>query len=349
MAVPAIVLGKAVPESARREDLSAQVIYYPVDLDGLVVDSVLDFNLYLPAGPDRFTFFRSPNLPFSVLHRNRLLEHDVRTVYIRAEEQNQYNKYLEQNIGAVLDNPEIPGRKKATLLYAVSKNVVREAFDEPRASAIVPRARNLATETVDFVLRSERALSQLASVMATDYYTYTHSINVCVFSVALAQKAGVAREDIGDLATGALLHDLGKSQVPKDLLTRVGPLSEDEMSTMRAHVGWGEQLLADHGGLSDMVMLPVSLHHEKLDGSGYPRQVRADDIHLFGRIAAIADCFDAMTTTRSYQGAMTAYEALLRMRTTLRDHYDQGLLEQFIRLLRAPDAVAGARKVPRVH
>lgn len=349
MSVPAVVLAKAVPEPSHRQEAAAQVLYYPVDLDGLVVDSILDFNLYLPAGPGRFIFFRSPNLPFTVLHRNRLLEHDVRTVYIRADEQSQYNKYLEQNIGAVLGNPEIPGKKKATLLYTVSKNVVRETFDEPRASAIVPRTRNLATETVDFVLRSERALVQLASVMATDYYTYTHSINVCVFAVALAHKVGVSRDDIGQLATGALLHDLGKSQVPRDLLTRVGPLSEDEMSTMRAHVGWGEQMLNDHGGLSSLVMLPVSLHHEKLDGTGYPRRTQAEDIHLFGRIAAIADCFDAMTTNRSYQGALTAYDALLKMKTALRDQYDQRLLEQFIRMLRAPDDAHSPRKLAGLH
>jgi HD-GYP domain-containing protein (c-di-GMP phosphodiesterase class II) len=173
--------------------------------------------------------------------------------------------------------------------------------------------------------------------MTTDYYTYTHSINVCVFTVALAQKAGVDRSDIGELATGALLHDLGKSQVPKELITRVGPLSVDEMATMRAHVEWGEQIVGAHGSVGPLGMLSVSQHHEKLDGSGYPRRLPARDIHLFGRITAIADCFDAMTTNRSYQRALTAYDALQRMRATMRDQFDQELLEQFIRVLRAPD------------
>jgi HD-GYP domain-containing protein (c-di-GMP phosphodiesterase class II) len=345
MALPAIVLGNEVPEPQRRGDSPQRVIYSPIDLDGLVVDSILDFNLYLPAGPGRFIFFRSPNLPFTIQHRNRLLDRDVRTVYIRADEREQYAKYLEQNIGAVLANPEIPTPKKATLLYSVSKNVIRETFEEPRAHAIMPRARRLATETVEFVLKSERAVVQLASVMATDYYTYTHSINVSVFAVALAHRLGVSRSDIAELATGSLLHDLGKSQIPKDLLTRVGPLSNEEMHTMRGHVSWGERLLTDHGGLSALAMLPVSLHHEKVDGTGYPRRVRAEDLHLFGRIAAIADCFDAMTTNRSYQEALSAYDALHRMKTILRDQYDQALLEKFIRMLRAPQDLLQARKL----
>jgi HD-GYP domain-containing protein (c-di-GMP phosphodiesterase class II) len=345
MALPAIVVAQAVPESLEGGSAPKEVLYYPIDLDGLVVDSILDFHLYLPAGPGRFIYFRSPNLPFTVHHRNRLLERDVRTVYVRADERGQYHRYLEQNIGAVLSNPEIPTRKKATLLYGVSRNVVRETLEEPRSAAIVPRTRKLAEETVGFVLKSDRALAQIASVMATDYYTYTHSINVAVFTVALAHRAGVDHTDIRELATGALLHDLGKSQIPKDLLTRTGPLSSEEMSTMRSHVDFGEQLLGNHGGMSSLSMLPVSLHHEKLDGTGYPRRVPSQGIHLFGRITAIADCFDAMTTNRTYQPAMTAYDALLRMKHKLHDMYDQELLDRFIRVLRAPDDLLRAAKL----
>jgi putative nucleotidyltransferase with HDIG domain len=340
MTVPAVALVSALDGSILSGRPSAEVAYYPIDLDGLVVDSVLDFNIYLPAGDQgRYIFFRSPNLPFTVAHRNRLLEHDVRTVFIRSDERLQYARYLEHNIGNVLANPEVPPAKKATLLYSVSKNVVREAFAEPRSSTIVPRTRKLAAETVDYVLQSERSLAQLASVMATDYYTYTHSINVCAFAVALAHRAGVDRADVADLATGALLHDLGKSQVPRDLLTRSGPLSAQEMAVMRSHVTWGEQIIVEHQAVSPLGLLAVSQHHEKVDGSGYPRQLAADKVHLFGRITAIADCFDAMTTNRSYQAAMSAYDALSRMKTTLSGQFDQGLLEQFIRLLQAPDDI----------
>lgn len=317
--------------------LSVSDVYFPIDLDGLVVDTVLDFNLYLESGETTYVLFRSPNLPFTVVHRNRLLDNGVRTLYVRGDEQGHYSKYLEDNIGSVLANPEVPARKKATLLYGVSRGVVRDAFEEPRSSAILPRTRRLAAETVDFVLQSERAMAQLASIMATDYYTYTHSINVCVFVVAMAHQCRVDRADIRELAVGALLHDLGKSRVPKDLLNKTGDLTPDELEVMRKHVEWGEALLAQHTQLSPVVMLPVALHHEKLDGSGYPRGLTGDQIHLFGRITALADCFDAMTTRRSYQRAMTGYEALHRMQTVLRGKFDEHLLEAFIRMLRRPE------------
>jgi HD-GYP domain-containing protein (c-di-GMP phosphodiesterase class II) len=109
------------------------------------------------------------------------------------------------------------------------------------------------------------------------------------------------------------------------------------MEVMRSHVTWGEQIVVTHGTVSPLGLLAVSQHHEKVDGSGYPRQLAADGVHLFGRITAIADCFDAMTTNRSYQAAMSAFDALARMKNALRGQFDQGLLEQFIHLLQAPD------------
>lgn len=312
--------------------------FVPVDLDGLLVDTVLDFNLFLPAGKGRLLFFRSPNLEFTVAHRNRLIDNNVRTVYIRAQERSRYNRYLEQHLPAVIANPAIAPRKKADLLYTVSTNVVQECLGDPRSEAIVPRTRRVAESTIDFVLRSDRSVAQLATLMATDYYTYTHSINVSVFSVALAHRVGVSRDDLADFATGALLHDVGKAEVPPELLTRVGPLTPDETRVMQGHVHIGERLLTSHQRLSPLAMLAVKQHHEKLDGSGYPRGLEKDQVHLFGRISAIADCFDAMTTNRSYQAAMRPYDALLRMRSVLRGKYDQRLLDEFIRLLKAPDA-----------
>ena len=101
----------------------------------------------------------------------------------------------------------------------------------------------------------------------------------------------------------------------------------------------GERLLNAHRALSAMAMLPVKQHHEKIDGSGYPRGLEKDQVHLFGRISAIADVFDAMTTNRSYQRAMKPFDALLTdADQDAASKFDQSLLETFIRLLKAPDA-----------
>jgi putative nucleotidyltransferase with HDIG domain len=317
-----------VPDKTEPEE------FCPVDLDGLVDDTLLDFNLYLPAGTGRFVFYRSSSLPFAARHRRRLLENNVRVLYIRTADRQQYLQYLEHNLDQVLRNPEVAQPKKAKLLYSVSQAVMQDTLDQPRSKTIVPRTRQMAERTVDFVLRSDRAMGQLARLMTTDYYTYTHSINVCVFGVALARHVGVESADIKEYAVGALLHDIGKTQVEKDLLTRAGPLSAEEMELMKAHVTLGEQILQEHHSLSGLAMIPVSQHHEKLDGSGYPRALDADALHLFGRITAIADTYDAMTSKRTYQRAFTPYEALRLMREEMRTKFDRELLDHFIRLLR---------------
>jgi putative nucleotidyltransferase with HDIG domain len=308
--------------------------FCPVDLDGLVDDTKLDFNLYLAAGPQRFVFYRSSSLPFTARHRQRLIDNSVRVLYIRTAERQQYLQYLEHHLDRVLGNLEVPQPKKAKLLYSVSQTVMQDTFEQPRSQTIVPRTRKMAERTVEFVLRNNGALGQLARLMSTDYYTYTHSINVCIFGVTLARHVGLNEADLKEYAVGALLHDLGKTEIPKELLTRAGPLSHDEMAAVKSHVVIGEQLLREHHALSQVALIPVAQHHEKLDGSGYPRALEADGLHLFGRLTAIADTFDAMTSKRSYQRAFTPYETLRLMREDLKDKFDQDLLAHFIRLLR---------------
>ena len=337
LTVPSVITAQRPPLPGEPET-PPQETFIPIDLDGLVVDTVLDFNLFLPAGKGRLLFFRSPNLEFTVAHRNRLLDNNVQTVFIRAQEKGRYNQYLEQHLPAVIASPDVAPRRKASLLYSVSSNVVQDCLADPRSEAIVPRTKRVAESTIDYVLKSDRSLGHIATLMATDYYTYTHSINVSVFAVALAHKADVPKADLADLTTGALLHDIGKSQIPKELITKDGPLDAEEYRQVQEHVVLGERLLAGHRAMSALAMLPVKQHHEKLDGSGYHRSLTRDQIHLFGRIVAIADCFDAMTTNRSYQRAMKPFDALLKMRTQQHAKFDQGLLETFIRLLKSPDA-----------
>jgi HD-GYP domain-containing protein (c-di-GMP phosphodiesterase class II) len=338
MKLPLPVITAVRPPLPGEPDAQPTEAFVPVDLDGLLLDTVLDFNLFLPAGRGRLLFFRSPNLEFNATHRTRLIENNVHTVYIRAQERGAYQQYLEQHLPTLLASPEMPAERKANLLYTVSANVVQDCLTDPRSGAIVDRTRRVAESTIDFVLRSDRSVAQLATLMAADYYTFTHSINVSVFGVALAHKAGVSREDLADFAVGAMLHDIGKSEIPKELLTSTGPLTPDQYRQMKEHVAIGERLLSGHRRLSPIAMLPVKQHHEKVDGSGYPRGLEKDQVHLFGRISAIADCFDAMTTNRSYQHAKAPYEALFVMRNKLRTKFDQDLLETFIRLLKAPDA-----------
>jgi putative nucleotidyltransferase with HDIG domain len=328
----------ALPPGAVRAAFGhVRPLYIPVHLDGLVVDSVVSFHLYLQSAPGHFLLFRGPDLEFTAAHRTRLLNHNVQTLWLRGDERRRYEGYVEQHLDTLLGDPRVTTPRKAQLLTSAAQSTLEAVLAEPRHATVVPRARRVAQQTVRLLVRSPDALGHLAALMAHDYDTVRHSMNVSVFAVGLAHAAGVRDgHDLHQLALGGLLHDIGKSEIPRDLIVKTGAYTDDEMAVMRTHVTRGEQILQQTDKLGPLGMAVVSQHHERLTGGGYPRALRASDIHLFGRIAAVADCFDAMTSDRSYQRAMRPVDALHLMKTHLQAHFDQALVERFIRTLRAP-------------
>ena len=310
------------------------VEFHPIQLDSLVIDTVLDFELHSRTTSEAFVLFRGRDQEFGSRHREGLLSHGIQTLYVSDEDQRQYGRYIEQNISRLATDPTVSPLKKAELLYSVSKGVLLDSFANPRSTDLVKRVDKIMPHMVDVIVQGKEALASMISIMSYDYYTFTHSINVSTFTVALANEAGVTnRQELYELGTGALLHDIGKSEIPKDILSKAGPLTPEEMEVMKTHVLRGENLLVLKDGMTASRMLPVSLHHEKLNGRGYPRALKADQIHLHGRITAISDCFDAMTTHRPYAQGMNAYQAVHLMKGKLRDDFDQELLSSFIVLL----------------
>jgi len=310
------------------------VEYHPIQLDSLVIDTVLDFDLHSRTAHEAFVLFRGRDQEFASRHRDGLLSHGIQTLYVSEEDQGQYGRYIEHNIGKLAADPTVSPLKKAELFYSVSKGVLLDAFANPRSADLVKRVDKVMPHMVDALVQGKEALASMISIMSYDYYTFTHSINVSTFTVALSNEAGVTnRQELYDLATGALLHDIGKSEIPKVILNKTGPLTAEEMDVMKTHVVCGENILQVKEGMTASRMLPVSLHHEKLSGRGYPRGLKTEQIHLHGRITAIADCFDAMTTHRPYASAMNAYQAVQLMQGKLRDDFDQALVSSLIVLL----------------
>ncbi len=328
------------PEGAVRAAFGhVRPLYIPVHLDGLVVDSVVDFHLYLQTSPGHFVLFRGPDLEFTTTHHARLLANRVETLWLKGDERRRYEQYVERHLETLLANPQIATPRKVELLQSAAQTTLESVMVDPRHTEAVPRTRRVAQQTVQLIVREREALGHMAALMARDYDTVRHSMNVSVFATGLAHAAGVRNaSDLRDLALGALLHDIGKSELPRDLIVKPGAYTDEEMALMRTHVTRGEQILQQDGRMGSLGMVVVSQHHERLTGNGYPRALDSQHIHLFGRIAAIADVYDAMTSDRSYQRAMKPVDALHLMSTHLAPHFDRDLLKLFIKTLRAPHA-----------
>lgn len=163
---------------------------------------------------------------------------------------------------------------------------------------------------MDELSNNEQAMIMLNTIQVTDHYLYHHSLNVCLYSIMLGTAMGYSRDQLNTLGMGAMLHDIGKTLVPEEILMKPASLTKKEMDIMRRHTENGFRMLKDIPNISLIAAHCALQHHERLDGSGYPRGIQGDEIHEFARLLAIVDTFDAMTTHRIYKEAELPHQAV---------------------------------------
>jgi HD-GYP domain-containing protein (c-di-GMP phosphodiesterase class II) len=189
---------------------------------------------------------------------------------------------------------------------------------------------------VDQILNEETSLIGLTTIRDYDEYTFTHSVNVCIFSVALGKRLGLGKVPLYDLGMAALFHDIGKSRVPAEIINKPGALSDDEWRLIAAHPWLGSLALFQTRGSQDLpyrAMVVAHEHHMKMDLTGYPRPIRPRTLSMFSKIVAVADGFDAATSRRAYQTTpLTPAQVLQEMRDNPRRGMDPVVVKAFINL-----------------
>jgi len=212
---------------------------------------------------------------------------------------------------------------------------VQTMFDEARMgkALAVGQAYELVDDIASSVLRGGGLLLGLARLKTADNYTYMHSVAVCALMTALARELELAPEQVRSAGLAGLLHDIGKMAVPSAILNKPGSLSEAEFTSVRAHPAAGHRMLIEVDDI-DPVALDVCLHHhEKLDGSGYPKGLCGEEISLYARMGAICDVYDAITSNRPYKQGWCPAESLRRMAAWRGGHLDATLFAAFVKCL----------------
>ncbi len=306
--------------------------YFPVQLDSIRIDSLLDFELYMKVR-NEYVLYRGANLEFTEKNRRELLSNKVHTLYLKRDERKSYLRYVEKHLTDILRDADLPEARKAQLVYDTSTNLLEDILDNPTSTENIRRATTVAEHTVSFVMRGRESFRHLVAITSYDYRTYTHSVNVCLYTVALADAVGYkSTEDLNEIGVGALLHDIGKSKIDTTLLNKRGPLSGEEFEIVKHHPEWGVELLQETSVIPRPSYEIVRHHHERLDGSGYPDHLSGKDLHPYARISSVTDVFDALTTRRPYKGAMNSYSALDLM-GNMGEVFDKGFYKQFVKLL----------------
>ena len=194
-------------------------------------------------------------------------------------------------------------------------------------------AKKAVAECVKSIINSPDALMWLTQLKNVDEYTSQHSMNVCIFSIALGRQLDLSEPELEDLGLCGMMHDMGKMKVPIHILNKPGRLEPEELAIMQSHPTLGQKLLIPSHGLPGCVIDAAYGHHERLDGKGYPRKLTAERVAPYTRIVTIADMYDALSSDRVYKKGKTHLESIKIMTQASGGQLDPSLVIKFIESL----------------
>ena len=259
-------------------------------------------------------------------------------IYILKKDSDKMNQYkIDHKIIFLSDTkPDIAqiSEKKLSALYTTVSNAMQTIFDKGNEKISFDALRLSLTELTDDVNLNAEMFPILLKLFPHEYTTHHHSTNVAFLAMILAKSLDLSQEEIVDVGLTGLLHDIGKVRIDNQLLLKPSRLQEDEYETVKHHSQYGYSILKDNGVENQKILNGVHFHHERLDGSGYPKGLHEKLIPKYAKIIGICDAFDALTTKRTFRNYYTSYEALLVMKQEMATQFDHSYINIFIQLLR---------------
>jgi len=227
---------------------------------------------------------------------------------------------------------ELPVAKAA--FEAASEIIAGIMEDDVRKDKLNIKAVKSAVEPIlDSMIRNSDAFVWMVKMQQHDSYTYDHSVENCALGIAFGRHMGLNKKGLQTLSMGLLLMDVGKAKLPQELLTKQSALTSEEVTEMQKHVDYSVEILKKTEGINENVINIALTHHERYDGSGYPNGLVGVQTPIYGRIAAIIDCYDAMTTSTPYRKAVSEHAALQNIYNLRDQYFQQELVEQFLQCM----------------
>ncbi len=309
----------------------------PLSLEILIAGEPSPADLYLPM------FNRETRLvemnpacamgeEFKASWRDKLIDAEQTKIYVPIDQAPLLNNYFSAFATTIMSDSKSGARKKAMVLQELASLNMRSLFGSELTPKAVEGAVNQAQEAVTRMSRDTQILSNLGTIMKTDYNVYSHSVNVCMLAMAFGRFLRYSEATIQSLGVGGMLHDVGYSKLPKELLTKTEPLTQAEEELKRNHTRLGYQALMNVAAVPYDALMITMHHHENADGSGYPGHLRAERTPFPARVVHVVDSYDILTTGREGHPAMSAPEAAANMVQNAR-LYGQDLIPPFIRFL----------------
>jgi len=259
------------------------------------------------------------------------LRSNIEKTYFRGEE-NQPNGKLTVSIGI----SSYPDKAKNEIeLFKSAYDALYRAkfFEKNRVETYTSILDELKIDIEDEHIDIITSIKTLISVInAKDKYTYGHVERVVTYSRLLADKLELNEKDKKDLIFGAYMHDIGKINIPKEILNKNMPLTSEEWEIMKQHSMNGVEIIKSVDSLEEIIPL-ILHHHERFDGKGYPGNLEGNDIPYLARMLTVADCFDAMTSSRPYNTRKTYKEAVVELKRCSGTQFDKEIADAFIEVI----------------
>lgn len=221
---------------------------------------------------------------------------------------------------------------RASSIHSTAKHLTRNFMDDVRLGQAIDikEVKGTVSECVSSILRNPDTMMWLTKIRNKDDYTAEHSLNVGLLAITFGRHLGASEDDLNRLGMAGMLHDVGKMRTPNEVLNKEGKLTDEEYAIMQSHARHGRDILMAHKSVDHGAVDVAFSHHEALDGSGYPRKIKASGISDFTRIVTLCDIYDAITSDRIYKAGRSSLEALKILYRNKGIKFDDRLVTEFI-------------------
>lgn len=295
-------------------------LYFKIDKNCLTSEVLINFPIYVYDGEKLKIFINANEKEQKEVEPENIPEGDL---LIKKEDIPLYYEYL----NSLLNSTD----KKEYVLKEHSKLLLRELYENPFNRKTLIALIDKIDKILDCLYIDKDFLLKLGDLKKHDNYSYLHSLNVMTMSAALGIKINLDRESLRNLTIAGALHDIGKTRISPLILSKLGRLNDREFEIYKTHVIESVNIVRQLD-LPEIIISGIAHHHEKLNGKGYPMRLKGDEISLFGKIIAVVDAFDMMTTPKPMKYALTPFNALSIL-VQDRGCYDKELLATFIKML----------------
>lgn len=295
-----------------------------------IIGERFEYTLYQHKEDEIYIKFLPKDEEYDLKALKFIESNNIKHLYVTHEDFKKYIKKGGQYLKEVVKDKNLDLIIKSEIMYqlfcetmfdVLSGDITKEKIDE------ISKNVSIAVELISIEPNATKSLIQATT---HDYETYTHSVDVATYALGFGSYLGFKKDELLQLTVGAMLHDIGKKRIPEEIISKNGTLSDQEYRIIKNHPSYGIDILREVGVTNDSILAIVEEHHEKMDGSGYPRALSGDKIHIFAQIVSICDIFNAITTKRTYKDQKKSFDAFKLMHTKMKNELNPKLFAKFI-------------------